>query len=162
MSRFQSESTVPLAMAEDLEENRNNSGSKEDIELGNAQDLNENRKPQPATEDEVDKSSVYSLYMDKDFRYYFQHPYLRLFIAYLVTFCNFLIYAEDPVAHSEKECFIPVVGQCFSFVCTKYPPNGWAALKVIMWVTAVLLGLVIGKQLVHQLIFSKNHFHIYV
>ena len=71
--------------------------------------------------DDLDKTSVYSFFMEKDFRYYFQHPYLRLAVAYLVTFCNFLIYAEDPVAHSEAECFIPVVGNTFSFVVTKYP-----------------------------------------
>lgn len=41
-----------------------------------------------------------SLYMDRDLRYYFQHPYLRLIVAYLVIFCNFLLFAEDPVSHS--------------------------------------------------------------
>ena len=64
---FQSDSTVPLAESEEVELSTN---SKEDIELGSAQDLSDNKKA-PA-EDEVDKTSVYSLYMDKDFRYYFQ------------------------------------------------------------------------------------------
>ena len=109
----------------------------------------------PSTEDEVDRQSVYSLYMEKDFRYYFQHPYFRIFIAYFVTFCNFLIYAEDPVSHSQQECFIPVVGQCFAFVVTKYPPNGWAALKVIIWLAAIVCGLIVGKLVVHQIGFSK-------
>ena len=36
-----------------------------------------------------DKMSVYSLYMVPDLRYYFQHPYARLFIAYLITVLNF-------------------------------------------------------------------------
>jgi hypothetical protein len=36
----------------------------------------------------------------KGLRYYFQHPYPRLFVAYLVIFCNFLLFAEDPISHS--------------------------------------------------------------
>lgn len=100
-------------------------------------------------------TSAVSYYMERDFRYYFQHPYFRLTVAYLVTFCNFLIYAEDPVAHSEKECFIPVVGNCVSFVFTKYPPNVWGLLKVFMWLLAILCGIIIGKLLIHKLIFSK-------
>ena len=101
------------------------------------------------------KTSVYSFFMEKDFRYYFQHPYFRLIVAYLVTFCNFLIYAEDPVAHSEAECFIPVVGNTFSFVVTKYPKNAWALLKVIMWLLAILVGLIVGKVFIHKVVFSK-------
>ncbi|ELU08141.1 hypothetical protein CAPTEDRAFT_130530 [Capitella teleta] len=93
--------------------------------------------------------------MTRDFRYYFQHPYARLIFAYLVTFCNFLIYAEDPVAHSEKECFIPVVGNCFSFVATRYPTNAWAFLKVFMWVGAIIIGIVVGKIIVHSLVFNR-------
>ncbi|CAL4099722.1 unnamed protein product, partial [Meganyctiphanes norvegica] len=48
----------------------------------------------------MDTQSCYSYYMDKDLRYYFQHPWLRLIVAYLVIFCNFLLFAEDPVSHS--------------------------------------------------------------
>lgn len=36
----------------------------------------------------------------KDLRYYFQHPYLRLFATYFTIFCNFLLFAEDPISHS--------------------------------------------------------------
>ena len=118
-------------------------------------------KRKPLTgKDEVDRASIYSYYMDKNFRYYFQHPYLRLFVAYFVTFCNFLIYAEDPVAHSQKECFIPVVGNCFAFVCTRYPTNAWAFFKVFMWLLAIVVGLFVGKLLVHKLIFCKDIFHL--
>ena len=109
----------------------------------------------PSSVDDLDKTSVYSFFMEKDFRYYFQHPYLRLAVAYLVTFCNFLIYAEDPVAHSEAECFIPVVGNTFSFVVTKYPKNAWAALKVITWCIAILVGTLVGKMFIHRVVFSK-------
>lgn len=108
-----------------------------------------------ATKDDVDAGSVYSLFMVKDFRYYFQHPYFRLFTAYFVTFCNFLIYAEDPVAHSRSECNIPVIGNDFSFVCKKYFPNAWNLLKVSLWVSGTVVGLLMGKIVFHTLVFSK-------
>lgn len=56
----------------------------------------------------------------KNGRYYFQHPYARLFVAYFVIFCNFLIYAEDPVSHSRANCTIPLVGNDFAFVTYRY------------------------------------------
>ncbi|CAH1787332.1 unnamed protein product [Owenia fusiformis] len=103
-----------------------------------------------------DKLSQYSLFMAKrDFRYYFQHPYSRIFVAYLVTFCNFLIYAEDPVAHSVKECYIPVVGNVASFVISKYPPNAWSVLKVFLWLAAIICGIFFGKFVVHKILFRK-------
>ena len=108
-----------------------------------------------AGKDDVDAASTYSLFMEKDFRYYFQHPYCRLFISYFVVFCNFLIYAEDPVAHSRKECLIPMVGNDFAFIGTRYPPNAWSLLKVVFWLVGIAIGLVIGKLLVHGLLFSK-------
>ena len=116
-------------------------------------DQSQNHKSGSPTD--LDSLSLYSLHMMRDFRYYFQHPYFRLAIAYLVTFLNFLIYAEDPVSHSEAECFIPVVGNCFSFVCTKYPPDGWAGVKVLMWLTAIITGLFVGKLIIHGFIFSE-------
>ena len=157
---MQSLSRAPLTVAENVGEGEENGGV--DFQQSTAAskdkqetiDIDESVLHDQA-KDEVDKASTFSLYMDKDFRYYFQHPYARLFVAYLVTFCNFLIYAEDPVAHSQKECFIPVVGQCFAFIITKYPPNGWAVVKVFTWLVAVIVGLIVGKLLVHQLLFSK-------
>ena len=110
-----------------------------------------------ANKDETDAASVYSLFMEKDFRYYFQHPYFRLILAYFVTFCNFLIYAEDPVAHSIKESTIPVIGNDFAFVCTRYPPNAWSLLKVIFWLTGILTGMIIGKIVVHTYLLSKYY-----
>ncbi|GFX14752.1 transmembrane protein 117 [Trichonephila clavipes] len=72
-----------------------------------------------------------NLYIERDFRYYFQHPYSRLFVSYFVIFCNFLVFAEDPVSHSHTESEIPFVGHVFSFVATKYPPQwSWCILKV--------------------------------
>lgn len=107
------------------------------------------------TTDFWDNISQYSLYMPKNGRYYFQHPYARLFVAYFVVFCNFLCYAEDPVAHSKKECFIPAVGNAFSLVGTYYPPNAWSVLKVFIWLVAIIVGLLVGKLLIHKLLLNR-------
>ncbi|KAM3673505.1 transmembrane protein 117 isoform X2 [Ammospiza nelsoni] len=94
--------------------------------------------------------------MGKDFRYYFQHPWSRLVVAYLVIFFNFLIFAEDPVSHSQTEANVIVVGNCFSFVTNKYPEGGgWRFLKVFMWLLAILTGLIAGKFLFHQCLFGR-------
>ena len=49
-------------------------------------------------------------------RYLFRHPYSRLVTAYLVVFFNFLIFAEDPVSHSYRECVIDVIGEIYTFI----------------------------------------------
>ena len=71
----------------------------------------------------------------KNGRYYFQHPYARLFVAYFVIFCNFLIYAEDPVSHSRANCTIPLIGNDYAFVtyryCTESKLNGEMLLVFI-------------------------------
>ncbi|XP_052798505.1 transmembrane protein 117-like isoform X2 [Mya arenaria] len=109
-----------------------------------------------AGKDDVDAASTYSLFMaQKDFRYYFQHPYSRLIIAYLVVFCNFFIYAEDPVAHSRKECYIPMIGNDVAFILTRYPPNAWSLLKVVFWLIGLVIGLFVGKLLIHGRLFNK-------
>uniref|UniRef100_K1Q940 Uncharacterized protein n=1 Tax=Magallana gigas TaxID=29159 RepID=K1Q940_MAGGI len=145
------------------EHNKNNSKELQkkirDVEEGifsvTKEDL-ERKKKKKEEEDEVDSMSVWSYFMPKkNFQYHFQHPYLRLFIAYFVTFCNFLIYAEDPVAHSMKECTIPLVGNDFAFVATRYAPNAWSVLKVFLWLSAILLGIVLGKIVVHGLFFNR-------
>uniref|UniRef100_A0A2D4HT17 Transmembrane protein 117 n=3 Tax=Micrurus TaxID=8634 RepID=A0A2D4HT17_MICLE len=94
--------------------------------------------------------------MEKDFRYYFQHPWSRLIVAYLVIFFNFLIFAEDPVSHSQTEANIIVVGNCFSFIANKYPDgDGWNFLKVTLWLLAILTGLIAGKFVFHQRLFGQ-------
>ncbi|XP_037087622.1 transmembrane protein 117-like [Pollicipes pollicipes] len=104
----------------------------------------------------LDALSSYSLYMDKDLRYYFQHPYIRLIVAYFVIFCNFLLFAEDPVSHSHAESEIPVVGNVFSFVVTKYPPEwNWKLGKVLIWVLAILCGMLIGKNFIHHIVLRQ-------
>lgn len=115
-----------------------------------------------ASKDDVDAASTYSLFMEKDFRYYFQHPYSRLLIAYFVVFCNFLIYAEDPVAHSRKECLIPMIGNDVAFICTRYPPNAWSLLKVVFWLTGTIVGMFVGKLLIHGLLFSKYKMYAFI
>ncbi|XP_005993243.1 transmembrane protein 117 [Latimeria chalumnae] len=93
--------------------------------------------------------------MANHFRHYFQHPWSRIVVAYLVTFCNFLIFAEDPVSHSQTEANVIVVGNCFSFVTNKYPGGGWNFLKVLLWLLAVAVGLLAGKFLFHQRLFGQ-------
>ncbi|XP_069484115.1 transmembrane protein 117 isoform X2 [Ambystoma mexicanum] len=93
--------------------------------------------------------------MDTQFRYYFQHPWSRLITAYLVTFFNFLLFAEDPVSHSQTEANMIVVGNCFSFVTNKYPGGGWNFLKVLLWLIAIIVGLFAGKFLFHQRLFGQ-------
>ncbi|XP_076372929.1 transmembrane protein 117-like [Tachypleus tridentatus] len=100
---------------------------------------------------DFDSQSIYSLHMEKDFRYFFQHPYARLFVSYFVIFCNFLIFAEDPVSHSHAESEIPVVGNVFSFIATKYPPEWtWCLVKVALWLFAIVLGLEVGNHFIHH------------
>lgn len=141
--------------------NNNEGGENNNTKVKQTEDSADGKKTEDdivvlvAGKDDVDAASTYSLFMDKDFRYYFQHPYSRLTIAYLVVFCNFLIYAEDPVAHSRKECLIPMIGNDFAFVCTRYPPNAWSLLKVVFWLAGLIIGLFVGKLLVHGLLFNR-------
>ncbi|XP_013792895.2 uncharacterized protein LOC106476819, partial [Limulus polyphemus] len=109
---------------------------------------------------DFDNQSIYSLHMEKDFRYFFQHPYARLFVSYFVIFCNFLIFAEDPVSHSHTESEIPVVGNVFSFIATKYPPEWtWCLVKVALWLFAIVVGLEVGKYFIHHCLF-RNIFRL--
>ncbi len=47
------------------------------------------------------------------------------------------------------------MGNVFSFVVTKYPPEwSWTLLKTLMWLLAVVCGLIVGKTLIHGLLLS--------
>ncbi|XP_078586799.1 transmembrane protein 117-like [Branchiostoma floridae x Branchiostoma japonicum] len=105
--------------------------------------------------DEPDRASMWSVHMIKDFRYYFQHPYARLFVAYLVVFCNFLMFAEDPVSHGITPANVIVVGNIYSFIVDKYPGGAWNVFKVFMWLLAIVVGMILGKFLVHKLFFGR-------
>ena len=52
-------------------------------------------------------------------KYWLRHPYLRILTAYLVVFCNFLIFAEDPVSHSHSDCVIDVIGNIYAFMFSR-------------------------------------------
>eukprot|EP00794_Sanderia_malayensis_P012796 gene12796-14109_t len=91
----------------------------------------------------------------KIFQFYLRHPYFRLLIAYGVTFCNFFIYAEDPVAHSFAECTIPAIGNDYAFVAARYPPNGFSVLKVLLYLVAIILGMIAGKLIIHRLLLRR-------
>ncbi|XP_071100140.1 transmembrane protein 117-like [Haliotis cracherodii] len=153
---------APIANFESIELDDEQDDEQDESDKNGTKEENGTTKPEDTVvkskrsgTDEVDAASVYSLFMERDFRYYFQHPYCRLFVAYFVTFCNFLIYAEDPVAHSRKECSIPVIGNDFAFVCTRYPSNAWSLLKVFLWIVAIIIGCIVGKLLFHELIFNR-------
>uniref|UniRef100_A0A672ZRA2 Transmembrane protein 117 n=2 Tax=Sphaeramia orbicularis TaxID=375764 RepID=A0A672ZRA2_9TELE len=100
-------------------------------------------------------ADAFRMEIDTCFRYYFQHPWSRLIVAYLVTFFNFLIFAEDPVSHSQTEAHMIVVGNCFSFLFNKYPGLGWNILKVICWILAIIVGLLAGKFIFHRQLFGR-------
>ncbi|XP_059178356.1 transmembrane protein 117-like [Physella acuta] len=106
------------------------------------------------TKDDVATCSVLSLVMEKDFRYHFQHPRFRFFTAYIVTLCNFLIYAEDPIAHSYGESSIPVIGHAYSFIVTKWTKDSLSLVKFVFWFFAIVLGLLFGKIVIHQYFFN--------
>ncbi|KAG7277239.1 hypothetical protein CRUP_015287 [Coryphaenoides rupestris] len=98
---------------------------------------------------------VVAMEIDARFRYYFQHPWSRMLVAYLVTFCNFLIFAEDPLSHSQTQAHMAVVGNCFSFLFNKYPGGAWNAMKVICWILAIIAGLLAGKFIFHRRLFNN-------
>lgn len=89
-------------------------------------------------------------------RYYLQHPYSRLFVAYFVVFCNFLIFAEDPLSHSLRECSIPILGNVISFLFTKYPSQfEWQLFKGGLGFIAVVFGLICGKYFFHHFLLRR-------
>lgn len=57
--------------------------------------------------------------LKRNFVYYFRHPYFRIITSYLVVFCNFLIFAEDPVSHSYTDCVIDIIGNMYAFVFSR-------------------------------------------
>ncbi|KAK3734219.1 hypothetical protein QZH41_003212 [Actinostola sp. cb2023] len=92
----------------------------------------------------------------KGFKYYLRHPYFRLFTAYFVVFCNFLIFAEDPVSHSCSDCIVDVIGNIYSFIMARYPPNaGFCVLKVFMFIVSVITGMIVGKFFFHRFLFCR-------
>ncbi|XP_057311740.1 transmembrane protein 117-like [Hydractinia symbiolongicarpus] len=89
----------------------------------------------------------------KSFKYYFQHPNLRLLIACTVTILNFYIFAEDPVSHSVTNCHISLIGDIYSMIFANYPPNGYSAVKVCLWLFAIIFSIIVGKIFIHYWLF---------
>lgn len=104
---------------------------------------------------DCEKKTMYKVQL-KNSRYYFQHPYCRLLVAYIIVFFNFLIFAEDPVSHSVIEAELPVIGNDVGFIIYRYPPGGWALLKVILFLTAIAVGMCFGKFIVHKRLLVKT------
>ena len=70
-------------------------------------------------EETLDQSEEKKSEVKKNFTYFFRHPYSRIATSYLVVFCNFLIFAEDPVSHSYTECIIDIIGNMYGFVFSR-------------------------------------------
>lgn len=73
-----------------------------------------------------------------------------------------MILAEDPIAHSRVDAFLPLIGNAGSFVFRLYPnpstsPEFFSmfALKVFMVPLALSTGLIVGRQLIHKFLFQK-------
>ena len=70
-------------------------------------------------EEDPNQSEETTPKVNKNFTYYFRHPYFRIVTSYLVVFCNFLIFAEDPVSHSYTDCIIDIIGNMYAFVFSR-------------------------------------------
>lgn len=70
-------------------------------------------------EETLDQSEEKKPEVKKNFTYFFRHPYSRIVTSYLVVFCNFLIFAEDPVSHSYTDCIIDIIGNMYGFVFSR-------------------------------------------
>eukprot|EP01065_Artemidia_motanka_P042767 TRINITY_DN5786_c1_g1_i1.p1 TRINITY_DN5786_c1_g1~~TRINITY_DN5786_c1_g1_i1.p1 ORF type:complete len:712 (+),score=164.00 TRINITY_DN5786_c1_g1_i1:91-2226(+) len=85
--------------------------------------------------------------------YFLYHPHLRLFIAFLLPACNFLMYGEDPMVHGVLEADVPVFGHAVGLIFLRYPPSGWIAFfKVLTWIVGLPLGVAAGRVLLHHLV----------
>eukprot|EP01062_Namystynia_karyoxenos_P037636 TRINITY_DN27372_c0_g1_i1.p1 TRINITY_DN27372_c0_g1~~TRINITY_DN27372_c0_g1_i1.p1 ORF type:complete len:650 (+),score=187.26 TRINITY_DN27372_c0_g1_i1:92-1951(+) len=97
------------------------------------------------------------------FLYYFYHPVARLVVAFMVCFCNFLIYGEDPVSHSAAEAEVPVLGPVITWVVpeewrgeTHHSVDRPTPIKMFYrWgslVVLIALGLIFGRIVVHHIL----------
>eukprot|EP01063_Lacrimia_lanifica_P023025 TRINITY_DN30529_c0_g1_i1.p1 TRINITY_DN30529_c0_g1~~TRINITY_DN30529_c0_g1_i1.p1 ORF type:complete len:760 (+),score=244.44 TRINITY_DN30529_c0_g1_i1:47-2326(+) len=85
--------------------------------------------------------------------YYVFHPYGRLFTAVSLTLCNFMLYGEDPIVHAYTEAELPVAGQALGLLALRWPDKaGVVALKILIAVVTMLLGLVVGRVVVHSMV----------
>eukprot|EP01060_Flectonema_neradi_P014586 TRINITY_DN2120_c0_g3_i1.p1 TRINITY_DN2120_c0_g3~~TRINITY_DN2120_c0_g3_i1.p1 ORF type:complete len:672 (+),score=107.26 TRINITY_DN2120_c0_g3_i1:141-2156(+) len=100
----------------------------------------------------IAESIVRALKDGKVWEYIYYHPWARLLVSVGISSLNFLIYAEDPVAHSYAEAELPVIGHAYSLIFLQYPGGGKTALKVIFCIGFFIAGLIIGRLVVHHLV----------
>ena len=43
----------------------------------------------------------------------------------------------------------------YFLVINRYPPGGWSALKVFLWLVGIIVGLLVGKFFFHKLVLKK-------
>eukprot|EP00656_Telonema_subtile_P050089 TRINITY_DN6394_c0_g1_i2.p1 TRINITY_DN6394_c0_g1~~TRINITY_DN6394_c0_g1_i2.p1 ORF type:complete len:523 (+),score=107.10 TRINITY_DN6394_c0_g1_i2:93-1661(+) len=84
-------------------------------------------------------------------RYCLRHPFARLLNALLVIAANFMLYAEDPMAHSLVTADLPGVGNVYNLLLSRWPDTfGLVCLKLLMAVLGVAFGLLLGKKIIHD------------
>ena len=90
-------------------------------------------------------------FMDQFAADFFLHPWSRMFIASGIAILNFWILVEDPIAHSNVNGFIPIVGQVFALLFTRWPSDaGLCVGKVLCGLSGLALGCLVGKLIIHQ------------
>eukprot|EP00736_Rhodelphis_marinus_P007899 Rmarinus@m.24038 len=88
--------------------------------------------------------------------WYAKHPYTRLFISFQIMFLNFYMFAEDPIVHSQSECYSMVIGDIFSAFYSPNRPSvsdtdaGKTITRFVGLACFVLLGMYIGKYWIHD------------
>jgi len=89
-------------------------------------------------------------------QYRLRHPYTRLFVTFSVIAINFMLYAEDPQAHSQVKVSIPILGNDINLLLAHWPNSaGLCGLKIFMGIVGLLSGCLIGLFLVHNLCLRK-------
>jgi len=72
--------------------------------------------PEEEPKQDNDVTEAQPIKPKKGFKYWLRHPYFRIFTSYFVVFCNFLIFAEDPVSHSCSDCIVDIIGNIYAFI----------------------------------------------
>eukprot|EP00457_Paulinella_chromatophora_P001589 gb/GEZN01001591.1/.p1 GENE.gb/GEZN01001591.1/~~gb/GEZN01001591.1/.p1 ORF type:complete len:922 (+),score=53.32 gb/GEZN01001591.1/:137-2902(+) len=104
----------------------------------------------------------YSLTLVTRKRVWFRHPWARIFTTLFIIAMDFYIYAEDPIQDSEAMAYIPIMGNVITFVGTKCHGNQGKALKGCLVALFMVLGLILGKKVVHQwLLRDKLHLNMF-
>ena len=83
----------------------------------------------------------------------FRHPASRNALPIVVLALNFLIFNEDPISYSNQESKVYILGRVWNYFFRQYPPTDeglWITLKVFSLVLWVVLGMLLGKYLVHD------------